>query len=61
MSKPPIHDLPEAGPTPVDDPRAEMADAAPPVLGSWRNVYLLTLGALTVYIVVFWAISEAYR
>lgn len=61
MAEPPTHDLPEAPPVPVDAPRLEMRDAAPPILGSWRNVYLLTLGALATYILVFWAISEAYR
>jgi hypothetical protein len=36
--------------------RAELDDA-PPVLGSWRNIYLVVMGNLVFLILVFWAIT----
>ena len=33
-------------------------EAPPPVLGSWRNVYALILGALFVLIVLFTALTR---
>lgn len=42
-------------------PRPEMADAAPPILGSWRNVYALTLGTLAGLIALFWLLTETYK
>ena len=35
-------------------------DDAPPLLGSWRNIYLLVLGILALLIALFWAITRAY-
>lgn len=39
--------------------RPELEDA-PPVLGSWRNVYAVVLGTLAVLVALFWALSRAY-
>jgi hypothetical protein len=39
--------------------RPEMDDA-PPVLGSWRNIYLFVLGTLAVLVVLFWALTRAH-
>ncbi len=46
-------------PRAVAESRPELADA-PPVLGSWRNVYAMTIGTLAVLVVLFWALTEAY-
>lgn len=40
-------------------PRPELNDA-PPLLGSWRNIYLFVLGSLAVFIALFWALTRAY-
>ncbi|WP_200883810.1 hypothetical protein [Archangium violaceum] len=40
-------------------PRPELDDA-PPLLGSWRNIYLLVLGTLAFFIALFWALTRAY-
>jgi len=40
-------------------PRPEMNDA-PPVLGSWRNIYLFVLGTLALLVALFWALTRAY-
>ena len=47
--------------SPVTPPphRPELDDA-PPVLGSWRNIYLFVLGTLAVLVVLFWALTRAY-
>ncbi|RKH52965.1 hypothetical protein D7X96_06600 [Corallococcus interemptor] len=52
--------------TPVE-PAAEAAparrpelDDAPPLLGSWRNIYILVLGTFVLFVAVFWALTEAY-
>lgn len=42
----------EPTPPPVP-PRGADLDDPPPILGSWRNLYLLLLGELFVLIVVF--------
>jgi len=45
---------PEArGPAELDD--------RPPVLGSWRAIYAVVLGALAVVIALLWALTEVYR
>jgi hypothetical protein len=49
--------LPESGG--ASAPRPELDDA-PPLLGSWRNIYLLVLGTLAVLIALFWALTRAY-
>ncbi|MGQ0507728.1 MAG: hypothetical protein ACT4TC_20695 [Myxococcaceae bacterium] len=41
------------------DPRPEMDDA-PPLLGSWRNIYLLILGTFAVLVTAFYALTRAY-
>lgn len=33
-------------------------DEPPPILGSWRNVYLLLAGQLVVLVLVFWALTR---
>jgi hypothetical protein len=40
-------------------PRPELDDA-PPLLGSWRNIYLLVLGTLALLVALFWALTRAY-
>ena len=40
-------------------PRPELDDA-PPILSSWRNIYLLLVGALAAMVLVFWLIDRAY-
>ncbi len=40
-------------------PRPEMNDA-PPVLGSWRNIYFFVLGTLALLVALFWALTRAY-
>lgn len=42
-----------------DDARPELEDA-PPVLGSWRNVYAVVLGTLAAVVLLFWALTRAY-
>lgn len=41
------------------EPRPELDDA-PPLLGSWRNIYLTVVGALAFYVVAMWAFSKVY-
>jgi hypothetical protein len=43
----------------TDPDRPELEDA-PPVLGSWRNVYGVVLGTLVVLVALFWALAKAY-
>lgn len=45
--------------SPPPESRPEMADT-PPILGSWRNVYAVTLGTLAVLIALFWLLTEVY-
>lgn len=37
------------------------AEEPPPILGSWRNIYLLLAGSLVVQIALYWWLTEAYR
>jgi hypothetical protein len=39
--------------------RPELIDA-PPLLGSWKNLYLVVLGTLAVLVGLFWALTRAY-
>ena len=55
MSPEPQSSQAEASPA----PRPEMNDA-PPVLGSWRNIYLFVLGTLALLVALFWALTRAY-
>ncbi|MCI0572143.1 MAG: hypothetical protein L0Y66_15415 [Myxococcaceae bacterium] len=52
------HRPPEA-PAGAPAPRPEL-DETPPLLGSWRNIYLLVVGTLAVLVALFWALTEAY-
>lgn len=36
-------------------------DERPPVLGSWRAIYLVVLGNLALLVALFWALTEVYR
>jgi len=40
-------------------PRPELDDA-PPILGSWRNIYIVVLGTLAVLVVLFALLTRAY-
>ncbi|MBN1206200.1 MAG: hypothetical protein JXB05_14890 [Myxococcaceae bacterium] len=51
-SKPPV-------PGAASTSRPELDDA-PPLLGSWRNIYLFVLGTLALLVALFWAITWAY-
>lgn len=53
---PPAEAMPAASPA----LRPEM-DATPPLLGSWRNIYLVVLGNLAVLVLLFWLLTRAYR
>ncbi len=35
-------------------------DDTPPLLGSWRNIYIVVLGNLVLLIVLFWLLTAAY-
>ena len=48
---------PEPGASPPERPEL---DDAPPLLGSWRNIYLLVLGTLALLVALFWALTRAY-
>ncbi|MEZ4323084.1 MAG: hypothetical protein R3F61_36795 [Myxococcota bacterium] len=37
---------------PVEDP--------PPLLGSWRNLYVLVVGFLALQVLVYWALTVLY-
>ncbi|WP_225411808.1 hypothetical protein [Stigmatella hybrida] len=41
-------------------PQRPELDDAPPLLGSWRNIYLFVLGVLALLIALFWALTRAY-
>lgn len=45
----------------MSDPQRPELDDAPPVLGTWRNVYLVVVGNLALMVALFWALSRAYR
>lgn len=40
-------------------PRADL-DETPPLLGSWRNLYLLVLGSQGVVVLVFYLVTRLY-
>lgn len=40
---------------------SDTPEEPPPLLGSWRNLYLLVLGNLAVLVLLFWLFSEVYR
>jgi hypothetical protein len=35
-------------------------DARPPILGRWRNIYLVVLGALVAQVVVYTLLTRVY-
>ncbi len=39
-------------------PREE--EPPPPLLGSWRALYALVIGALAVQVIAFWLVTRAY-
>jgi len=43
----------------IDD-RAHVADDPPPILGSWRNVYIAVLSYLAAIIVSFYVFTRAF-
>jgi len=43
-----------------DSPERPELDDVPPLLGSWRNIYLLVLGTLALLVALFWALTRAY-
>ena len=43
-----------------EPPRPEL-DETPPLLGSWRNIYVVVLGNLAVLIVLFWLITRVFE
>lgn len=47
----------EAGPAAARRPKL---DDAPPLLGSWRNIYLLEVGVLALLVVLFWVLTRVY-
>ena len=48
---------PESAPAPARRPEL---DETPPLLGSWRNIYLFVLGNLALLVALFWALTRAY-
>lgn len=42
-----------------EKPRPEMEDA-PPLLGSWRNIYLTVIGTLALYVAMLWMFSRFF-
>ncbi len=45
----------------MSDPARPELEDAPPVLGRWRNVYLVVVGNLALMVALFWALSRSYR
>jgi hypothetical protein len=39
----------------------DVLDERPPVLGSWRAIYAVVLGALALVVALLWALTEVYR
>ncbi len=40
-------------------PQPELDDA-PPLLGSWRRVYLLVVGTFAAMVLLFWLLTRTY-
>ncbi|MCP3100307.1 hypothetical protein LZ198_15660 [Myxococcus sp. K15C18031901] len=61
MSTAPTPSSQASAPAPVAPvpPRQDLDDA-PPLLGSWRNIYLLVLGTFVLFVALCWALTEAY-
>jgi len=43
------------------DELKEKDNTKPPVMGSWKNLYILVLSVLIVLILVFYAITQYYK
>lgn len=48
-------------PDDTEAPARPELDETPPLLGSWRNIYLVVLGNLAALILIFWLVTRAYR
>jgi hypothetical protein len=44
----------------TDTPNQEELDDRPPILGSWKNLYILVLVVHAIIIVLFYLITRAY-
>lgn len=42
------------------EPTHNPLDDSPPLLGSWRNLYLLVMGTLGVLVLIFWWLTRHY-
>jgi hypothetical protein len=51
---------PATSAAPVSAPARPELDDKPPILGSWRNLYLLVFGVLVVLIVFFTVLTQVY-
>ncbi len=36
-------------------------DETPPLLGSWRNIYVVVLGNLALLVLIFWLLTRAFN
>ncbi|MGK0360004.1 MAG: hypothetical protein ACI9U2_002310 [Bradymonadia bacterium] len=42
------------------EPTHDPLDETPPLLGSWRNLYLVVLGTLASLVLIFWWLTRHY-
>lgn len=48
-----------AAPSPEGGPTATtVVEEAPPILGSWRAMYAVTIGSLAVVVALLWALTK---
>jgi hypothetical protein len=47
-------------PSPEKPAHRPELDETPPLLGSWRNVYLMVLGAFALFVVLFSVLTWVY-
>lgn len=53
---------PENVPDTGDDEAARPElDEQPPLLGAWRNIYLVVLGNLAVLVLIFWTLTRVFN
>ena len=45
----------------MEHEKPQLEDQRPPVLGSWRNLYLLVLGALLLQILIYYGITRYFE
>ncbi len=43
-----------------EKPHRPELDEVPPLLGSWRNIYLFVFGSFVLFVALFWVLTEAY-